>query len=223
MAKQKCIASGSDEVTAPLWHQSIKLTISERITESFLPHTYTRLVPCPTCLKSSPISSFLPNARTSLSDSSTSPGENPVRSGREVTRGTRCTQGPLCASADTTGTAVCTCLYVPIVYWSHLTLFCIGWCCRGIILFGFLRLTSFSPSHFFTAICIYCKSSKQSPIPQAPERESPTNSYPIVHYNTCICRTKRGCITLTGDFQEEGKQPFCFFKLSIEMKIFHLF
>lgn len=77
MAKQKCIASGSDEVTALLWHQSIKLTISERITESFLPHTYTRLVPCPICLKSSSISSFLPNPGTSLSDSSTSPGEKP--------------------------------------------------------------------------------------------------------------------------------------------------
>lgn len=211
MAKQKCIASGSDKVTAPPSHQSIKLTISDRITESFLPHTYTRLVPCPTCLRAHPHHHSFPTQAPVWATLPPALGKNPVRSGREVTRGTRCTHGPLCASADTTGTAVCTCLHVPIVYWSHLTLFCIGCCCREIILFSFLRLTSFSLSHFFTAICIYCKSSKQSPIPQAPERETPTNSYPIVHYNTCICRTNRRCITLTGDFQEEGKQPFLFF------------
>lgn len=71
LAKQKCIASGSVEVTAPLWHQSITLTISKRITESF-----------PAPLEdlwrvwhawSSPASLFFPNP--GLSGSSSSPGE----------------------------------------------------------------------------------------------------------------------------------------------------
>lgn len=143
-----------------------------------LPCTYTGLVPRLMCLRAHPYPfSFQIQVLTWVTFPPAQ-GKIPARSGREVTRGTRWTQESLCANADTTGTSVCICLCVSFVYWCHLTLLCIGCCCREIVLFSFLRLTSFFPSHFFTALCTNCRNSNHPPIPQAPEREIPTSLNP---------------------------------------------
>lgn len=96
--------------TVPLWHRRLlNSQFQEDSQHLYRTHATSDV----------PRSPYNCSFQTQMPDWVTLPpaqGENPVKSSREVTRGTCCTQQFFCAIGDTTGFDICICLDVPIIH-----------------------------------------------------------------------------------------------------------